>query len=49
MLRQKIAKAWLGDDDAALRFIKPLRPRPSWPAPDNPDWVYSHALGYKAL
>jgi hypothetical protein len=49
VLRQKIVKARLGDDDAALRFIKPLRPRPGWPAPDNPDWLYSHALGYKAL
>ena len=49
MLWQKIAKARLGDDDAALRFIKPLRPRPGWPALDNPDWLYAHASGYRAL
>jgi hypothetical protein len=36
MLRQKIAKARIADDDAALRFIKPLCPRPGWPAPTTP-------------
>jgi hypothetical protein len=46
VLRQKIAKARIGDDDATLRSITPLRPRAAW---SSPDWLNSHALSYRAL
>jgi hypothetical protein len=48
-LRQKIAKARIGDDDATLRFITPLRPRPGWSSTGNPDWLNGHALAYEPL
>jgi hypothetical protein len=49
VLRQRIARAAIADEDATFCFLKPLVPRSGWPSPGNPLWLEAHALAYRAL